>query len=378
MRTPTPPLRIRAVESLRGVIPLGWRRSIIRTLPPLLWTQKQDVGPQPRAGVALAYDGARGRTVLFGGTTLAGAAFGDTWEWDGTDWTQVADTGPVARSGHALAYDANRSRVVLFGGAAADGSPQGDTWEWDGDSWTQVEDTGPDARQDLQFAFDANAARCVLFGGLAAANALRGDTWLWDGTNWTQAQDTGPAPRRGHAQTYDAVRSEVVLFGGDTGSGAVGDTWAWDGEVWTQRAHFGPPPSASAALVFDGTVALLYGGGRLAHRPEREVVRRDVAVGRLPLDAAPGHRARPPVVDRDGVRRRQGLRSALWRGRGPAGEPDGIGPPVRRHVGGAGLRTAYPGDRADGQPRDRCGRRCDRRSRRISPSVLRPVEPSSL
>ena len=100
----------------------------------------------------------------------------------------------------------------------------------------------------------------MLFGGLAAANALRGDTWLWDGTNWTQAQDTGPGARRAHVQAYDAVRSEVVLFGGDSGSGAVGDTWTWDGTVWTQRAHFGPPPSASAALVFDGTVALLYGG----------------------------------------------------------------------------------------------------------------------
>jgi hypothetical protein len=198
--------------------------------------------------------------VLFGGTTLAGAAFGDTWEWDGTDWTQVEDTGPEARSGHGLAFDANRSRVVLFGGAAADGTPRGDTWEWDGASWTQVEDTGPDARTDTRMAFDAKAAKCVLFGGLAAGNALRSDTWLWDGTKWTQAQDTGPSARRGHVQAYDSVRSEVVLFGGDTGSDAVGDTWAWDGTVWTQRAHFGPPPSASAALVFDGTVALLYGG----------------------------------------------------------------------------------------------------------------------
>ncbi len=198
--------------------------------------------------------------MLFGGTTLAGAVFGDTWEWDGTDWTQLEDTGPVARSGHALAYDSNRSRIVLFGGAISDGTPRGDTWEWDGATWMQVEDTGPDPRTDLQIAFDANATKCVLFGGLAAASALRGDTWLWDGTTWTQAQDTGPSARRSHAQVCDTVRSEVVLFGGDTGSGAVGDTWAWDGAMWTQRAHFGPPPSASAALVFDGTVALLYGG----------------------------------------------------------------------------------------------------------------------
>jgi hypothetical protein len=227
---------------------------------PLLWTQKQDVGPQPRAGVASAYDAARGRVVLFGGTTLAGGTFGDTWEWDGTDWTQVEDTGPEARSGHALAYDSNRSRIVLFGGAASDGTPKGDTWEWDGASWTQLEDTGPDARTDSRIAFDATALKSVLFGGLAAANALRGDTWLWDGTTWTQAQDAGPNARRAHSQAYDAARSEVVLFGGETGSGVAGDTWVWNGTVWTQRAHFGPPASVSAALVFDGTVALLYGG----------------------------------------------------------------------------------------------------------------------
>ncbi len=229
-------------------------------MPVLLWTQKQDVGPLGRAGVAAAYDVARGQVVVFGGTTLAGSSFADTWEWDGTDWTQVADTGPTARSGHGLAYDSSRSRTVLFGGAAADGTPLGDTWEWDGADWTQMEDKGPDARTDVQIAFDANAAKSVLFGGLSAGNVLRGDTWLWDGTTWTQAQDTGPQARRAHVQAYDAIRSEVVLFGGATAAGVVGDTWAWDGTSWTQRAHFGPPPSASAALVFDGTVALLYGG----------------------------------------------------------------------------------------------------------------------
>ncbi len=209
--------------------------------------------------------------MLFGGTTLAGATFGDTWEWDGTDWTQVEDTGPAGRSGHALAYDSNRSRIVLFGGAVSDGTPKGDTWEWDGASWTQVEDVGPDARTDVRIAFDATALKCVLFGGLGAANALRGDTWLWDGMTWTQAQDTGPGARRAHSQAYDAARSQVVLFGGETGSGVAGDTWTWDGTVWTQRAHFGPPPSVSAALVFDGTVTLLYGGAASLTDPSAEV-----------------------------------------------------------------------------------------------------------
>src|SRR5712692_9046349 len=103
----------------------------------LLWTQKQDVGPQQRVGAAAAYDATRGRVVLYGGTALPTGSFGDTWEWDGTDWTQVADTGPDARSGHHLAFDSGRSRVVLFGGRGGDGALRADTWEWDGENWTQ-------------------------------------------------------------------------------------------------------------------------------------------------------------------------------------------------------------------------------------------------
>ena len=39
-----------------------------------------------RDGPALAYDAARGRVVLFGGS--GGGYLADTWEWDGNDWIQ--------------------------------------------------------------------------------------------------------------------------------------------------------------------------------------------------------------------------------------------------------------------------------------------------
>ena len=39
---------------------------------------------------ALAFDAARGRTVLFGGGNGAGATFDDTWEWDGSTWIERA------------------------------------------------------------------------------------------------------------------------------------------------------------------------------------------------------------------------------------------------------------------------------------------------
>jgi Galactose oxidase, central domain len=84
----------------------------------LLWTQKQDIGPSARSNVAMVFDLARERVVLFGGAANGNALVNDTWEWDGENWTQYEDIGPSPRSRHAMAYDAKRERVVLFGGSA--------------------------------------------------------------------------------------------------------------------------------------------------------------------------------------------------------------------------------------------------------------------
>ena len=63
----------------------------------------------------MAYDAARGVTVLFGG--YKGRDTDDeTWEWNGTAWTQRVVAGPSPRRGHAMAYDAARGVTVLFGG----------------------------------------------------------------------------------------------------------------------------------------------------------------------------------------------------------------------------------------------------------------------
>jgi len=226
-------------------------------MPPIFWTQKQDIGPSRRTRHGLVYDAARDRVVLFGGDP-GGAPLADTWHWDGTLWTQVADTGPSARHSVAMAYDSAAQRVVLFGGASGS-TFFGDTWEWDGTEWTQVADTGPLARASLAMAHDGVRGRTVLFGG-AAAGALTGDTWEWDATEWTQVQDVGPSARRGHAMTFDATASRVLLFGGAGADGAgLNDTWGWDGTAWTQVADTGPDPRAASALVGNGVV-VLFGG----------------------------------------------------------------------------------------------------------------------
>jgi len=104
------------------------------------WTQVADFGPSPCMAGAMTFDGSS--TLLFGGIDPFADAngspnlFGLTWEWDGEHWVERQDIGPAPRWGHAVAFDSHRRQVVLFGGGAvgpADPSaPEhllGDTWE---------------------------------------------------------------------------------------------------------------------------------------------------------------------------------------------------------------------------------------------------------
>lgn len=97
------------------------------------WTELNDVGPRPCEGTALVSTGQS--TLLFGGLgrEASAALFGLTWELNGADWTERQDMGPTPRFGHAMAYDGARGRVTLFGGSGAvpttAGSLFADTWE---------------------------------------------------------------------------------------------------------------------------------------------------------------------------------------------------------------------------------------------------------
>jgi len=237
----------------------------------LLWTQKQDIGPEPRASHAMVFDASRKVVLLFGGLAAGNRTLSDTWSWDGEDWTQLQDMGPSSRFAHAMAYDSVRQRTVLFGGASGNDT-FGDTWEWDGDSWTQTQDIGPSARGQHAMAFDVARNRVVLFGGESNGTS-QSDTWVWDGSDWSQVEDTGPSARRGHAMTYDTVRARTVLFGGvgDVGgqnAPTLGDTWEWDGTNWKHIQDIGPAAATGAALVFRSATSALFGGiSALANAP---------------------------------------------------------------------------------------------------------------
>jgi hypothetical protein len=178
----------------------------------------------------MAYDAARGVTILFGGYIseppfYAPTPRGDTWTLDGSTWTLVSQTGPDPRYDHAMAYDENRGVVVLFGGL---GSEQfGDTWEWDGSQWSLVSPTGPAARVGHKMVYDRDRGKVILFGGVhygTADSAYLSDVWEWDGSSWKLLGKRGIPARFDHAMAYDPVRLQEVVFGG-RGDSYYGDTW---------------------------------------------------------------------------------------------------------------------------------------------------------
>jgi hypothetical protein len=236
--------------------------------------------PPARGDHAVAYDGARGVVVLFGGFSPGGAPWGtfhnDTWEWDGTDWVQRSPSGPpFQRMYHAMAYDGARGVTVLFGGWALLDSYHEvymqDTWEWDGTSWVERSPSNdpPARRKDHAMAYDSARGVVVLFGGYYTDYQWEyywEDTWEWDGTSWVQPGPVGhPLPRTYHAMAYDSTQGVVVLFGGkDREDNALDDTWEWDGTSWVQRSPASHPPARFYhAMAYDSTrgVVVLFGGG---------------------------------------------------------------------------------------------------------------------
>ncbi len=216
--------------------------------------------PHRRRGHAMAYDSARGRVVLFGGYYADWQGhfqfFADTWEWDGDTWVQKTPaTSPPARYNLAMAYDSARGRVVLFGGYSYDGTGHrlADTWEWDGDTWAQrTPETSPPARDRHALAYDAARQRVVLFGGWTDPALRLADTWEWDGDSWIQrTPGMSPLSRANHAMAYDSARGRVVLFGGEGFGGVfLADAWEWDGNTWVQRAA-SPSSRTGHAMAYD-------------------------------------------------------------------------------------------------------------------------------
>lgn len=219
-----------------------------------------DFGTPARRWFGMAYDSQRAVTVVFGGNTDGWpGTLGDTSEWDGTVWTLRSVIGPSARDSHAMAYDSQRGVTVLFGGRDASGYPA-ETWEWDGSTWTQRLVSGPAGRAGHGMAYDSDSDVIVLHGGFRFENsqsvALH-DTWEWDGVQWLLRTESGPAA--GDASMhYDTARQVVGMYSGDW----VPEFWEWDGSTWTQQQEMGTGNRFNTATTYDAgrQRAVLTGG----------------------------------------------------------------------------------------------------------------------
>ena len=237
------------------------------------WTEVTTANsPSAREGLAMTYDSARGKTVIFGGGSIVAGnfnSFNDTWEFDGVNWTQVSTTNsPSPRFLHAMTYDSARGKVVMLGGGS------NGTWEYDGANWTQITTANsPILRESHAMTYDSLRGKVVVFGGQANSgfNGLLNDTWEYDGVNWTQVTTTNsPAARYRHEMTYDSARGKVVMFGGedDFFNRQINDTWEYDGVNWTQIAPTSSPSArANHQMTYDsarGKVVIFGGGNNLA------------------------------------------------------------------------------------------------------------------
>lgn len=173
--------------------------------------------PAPRHGVAMAYDRATGRVLLFGGVdhiAKPSIRYGDTWAWDGRGWEELSRSGPSARIWPAMVYDGGNGGLLLFGGF--DGERRlNDSWHWDGHQWVPLHPAhSPPARWHFTMAFDEARRRVVLFGGVNHIGNVTayGDTWIWDGTDWKQVSNQGPSPRFGHAIACEDGKPQTIAF----------------------------------------------------------------------------------------------------------------------------------------------------------------------
>ena len=139
--------------------------------------------PGARGSTAAAYDWWRNLTVLFGGYRYDGADrnLGDTWVFDGEDWSSLTlDDSPAGRSSFAMAFHGAIGRTVLFGGQNT--TPGlADTWEFAGDSWDETTPVSSPTRKIYPaMAYDPTRRQIVMFGGsVGSAASATDETWIY-------------------------------------------------------------------------------------------------------------------------------------------------------------------------------------------------------
>lgn len=241
--------------------------------------------PSPRRDHAMTTGD--GRIYLFGGQGALELS-DELWEWTGATWSELCTTAacraarPSARATAGLAYDSARARLVLVGGTGARG-PTDDTWEWDGAAWTRV--------CGAPLPSCGFVAAHALFGGAVYDPVRKRTVFLHehvpsltyelDGTRWTRAESAAAPPFPGGdfghvaGSAYDPIRRVTVSLG-HSGAGNY-RAWEWNGACWWDTTS---APLASdaqhAAIAYDVRHARLvrFGGETAAGVFDREAYER--------------------------------------------------------------------------------------------------------
>ena len=173
--------------------------------------------PGVRAGVAIAYDSARGVTVLFGGDD-DGTVVGDTWEIerDHLDPERRSPSPPRATRTR-WCTDSARGVMVLFGG---EGSRALDLNDGLGVEQDELDATHPGndpaARDTFAMAYDSARGVTVVSVETFKRAEQPVAPGSGTGTNWTEGRPRRPSPpaRYGQGIAYDSARGVTVMFGG--------------------------------------------------------------------------------------------------------------------------------------------------------------------
>jgi hypothetical protein len=225
----------------------------------------------------MAFDVARGVTVVFGGISDGYVKQSDTWEWDGDSWSKKTpadpeeDGNPVARYGPYMTYDMAREKVVMYRGSVGYKENNWSLWEWDGTSWDNrgplAKNGGhdiPDARREPNFIYNPETTQSDLFFGYGEDSEVDVDYAHWHGTDWETWVPDNPQPEKRHSAAMCWVPNlnggSYLLFGGSRygWNDYLSDTWILKGETWSKPTMYDlygdSNPAAGRHQLFYNTV----------------------------------------------------------------------------------------------------------------------------
>jgi hypothetical protein len=246
------------------------------------WVPYGGMGPPARRQHAMAHDVSNGRVILFGGYNGVPWYFStnDTWQWDGDGWMELAPThSPPERWDHAMAYDSARGRIVLIGGSIPYPPPNAGTatWEWDGTDWLDASPVGVrPSRVGSAMAFDAARSRVVMLEGTSGPA-------VWE-LAYAESRP-GQLLQLAFATTGAPGAASFRVLGATFFAGGVGypagvatpgvELLVWDGGQWKAVGTNGGTPAAPRVLEWSETGSTSI--SRLLRRPVLDLAVRPAA-----------------------------------------------------------------------------------------------------